>query len=168
MGTIPCESCCKNYCSSYFETLTTFEDATTDIKEKLLETDDYWVDVPRPEPLVWRKIPLVVQEKMLEEVNDKLANDRAVANLELLKFRFQPILQNKSSKFTARPIALVYIDATEKPPPSQPADPPAAKPHPQPAESPDAGRSSPADPPGPGNSRPSGFWDPVAEARRGG
>lgn len=101
MESIPCESSCKNKGSSVFETLTTFKRESSIVGKDLINTDKFWNGVPRPEVLLWGTVPLVVQERMLEEINKKLVNDRAVADLELLQYRYEPILRN-SSKLTTR------------------------------------------------------------------
>ncbi|KAF4311359.1 hypothetical protein GTA08_BOTSDO13086 [Botryosphaeria dothidea] len=120
-----------------------------EVLPKLL-SDGYWAKIAKPKPLVWDAIPLSVTEEMRKDVNEKLKNDNAEADLDVLEWRFRSILLRKSKEGS----------------PSQRGDPPVANPPPQPAKSPGPATSSPANPPEPTRSRPSGFWDPVAAAQR--
>ncbi|KAL1640945.1 hypothetical protein SLS58_006561 [Diplodia intermedia] len=50
---------------------------TSAIVPKILDTDDYWTNVPKPKPLVWDLIPVIAQENILQDVNAGLEYDRA-------------------------------------------------------------------------------------------
>lgn len=70
-----------------------------EVLPKLL-SDGYWAKIAKPKPLVWDAIPLSVTEEMRKDVNEKLKNDNAEADLDVLEWRFRSILLRKSSKST--------------------------------------------------------------------
>ncbi|KAH7026752.1 hypothetical protein B0J12DRAFT_685285 [Macrophomina phaseolina] len=146
-------------------------------RRKLLETNEYWEKVPKPNPLVWDEIPLAVRQEMVDDANKALKHDpNTVVNIQILEWRFRPILLRKSKEIpqstsadlpVASPPPQQAVAPVANPPPQQ-AVAPVANPSPQQAVALVAAAPPPTDPPQPAKSQTSRFWDPIAEDWRGG